>query len=314
MSGISKTDVHVDTALTNLSVQYKPELSGLIAEQAVRVLNVAKESDKYFIWDRPTAFRVPTDLRADGAEANEVDHALTTASYACDEYALKTHVTDRQKDNADSILKLRENKMRHVQNLELIAQEQRVATLLTTQGNYASGNYTTLSGVGQWNNASFSGSIEETIDTYKEAIRQKIGMYPNTVIIPAAVAQVVKRDASIRELIKYTQSDLLVNGDLPPTMWNMKVLIPKGISTTSMIGASSVVMGDIWGKDVILTYVPPEGSIDTPAHAYILRAKNFMVRSWREESRNTEWIEVSVIQDEVVTSNISGALIQDVIA
>lgn len=304
--------VHIDAALTNLSIQYQP--TGLIADSVMPVLRVKKESDRYYIWDRGTSFRIPETKRADGAESNKVNFKVTNAAYQTEEYALNVDITDRQKDNADSILKLRANKMKMTKNLMMLDREKRVATLLTTLGNYNSAVRTTLSGTKQWNDDSFAGSIEKDIDAGKEAVRALIGHEPNTIIIPASIAKVMKRDDQLRELIKYTQNNLLINGDLPPTLWNMKVLIPSAINITSIEGASSATTADVWGKHIVMTYVPAGGSIDTPAHAYTFRARDFRVKAWREEKKSKEVIEVSVIDDEKITSDISGYLIKDVIA
>lgn len=308
-------DVHVDAALTNLSVNYNPAAMGFVAEQVAPVISVIKESDKYYLWNRPAAFRVPTDLRSDGGEANETDTSLTTTTYQAEEYALKTKVTDRQRDNADNVLNLRANKMRYVQNLELISQEKRVATLLTTTANYfSSSHYATLSGTDQWDNASFTGSIEQKFDAAKEVVRKSFGIEPNFAVVPAAVAKVVKRDAAVRELIKYTQNDLLVNGDLPPTMWNLRIFIPTGINVTTEPGVATDTYADIWGKDVVIGYAPSGGALDTPALAYIVRARNFEVKSWRDEPISSEWIEVSVIEDEIMPATMAGFVYKAVIS
>jgi hypothetical protein len=313
MSQVNVKTVHVDAALTNLAIAYTQK-SGFVADQAMKILRVNKESDKYYKWDRGNTFRIPETLRADGAKSNKVVFDLSTSSYQTEEYALNADVTDRQVANADSILKLRASKMRFVQDLLMADREKRVATLLTTAGNYDSAVRTTLSGAKQWNDSSFVGSIEKDLDTGKEAVRSLIGVEPNVIIIPAAVAKVMKRDAMIRELIKYTQSDLLVNGDLPPSIFNMRVLIPTPVEITSRRGASSTTTSDIWGKNVVMTYVPSEGSIDTPAHGYTFRSRDFLVKSWREEAESKEVIEVSVMDDEVITSNVSGYLLASCIS
>ena len=304
--------VHIDAALTNLSIQYQP--TGYIADQVMPILKVKNESDKFFKWDRGTSLRVPESKRADGAESNKVLYKVTTDSYQCEEYALNTDVTDRQLKNADKILNLRANKMKMTKNLITLDREKRVDSLLTTTGNYDSAVRVTLAGTNQWNNDSFAGSIELDIDTGKEAVRALIGFEPNMIIIPAAIAKVMKRDDAIRELIKYTQSNLLINGDLPPSIWNMKVLIPTAINITSIEGHATTTTADVWGDDVILTYVPAGGSIDTPAHAYTFRSRNFRTKAGREEKRGTEVIEVSMIDDEKITSDISGYLITNAIA
>lgn len=312
MSKITVRDVHVDQPLTNLSIGYHP--SGLIAEIVAPPMKVNKESDKYYVWDRSSAYRVSAtgtmSLRADKTEAREVDFGLSTSTYTAEEYALKILVSDREKGNADSVLRLREAKVRRLQDLLLLEEEIRVATLLTTSGNWDSAHTGTVSV--KWDAAS-AVVIEKNIDTAKEVVRKAIGVNPTHIIIPSAVAKVVKRDSTIRDLVKYTHADLLVDGDLPPKLFGMTVVIPGATYTSSIEGASSITYSDVWSDNVLLLYVPGEATLDSPTAVKIFRAKEFEVRSWRVEEKRSEAIEVSVIQDEVLTSNISGYLITDVL-
>jgi len=311
MSKITVRDVHVDQALTNLSIGYHP--AGMVAERVAPVAKVSKESDKYYIWDRSSAFRVSASgimsLRPDKSEAKEVDFGLSTSTYTAEEYALKVLISDREKDNADSVLKLRESKLRRVQDLLLLEQEIRVATLLTTSSNWDSNHY---GDPGNWGTG--TPTIEADIDDAKEVVRKAIGLEPNVIIIPAQVAKVIKRDSTVRDLIKYTHSDLLVNGDLPPRLWNMEVVIPGATYTSSVEGASSITYSNVWGNHVVLLYVNRESPIDAPNSVKIFRARDWEVRAWREEKLRSEAIEVSVIQDEVLASNISGYLLTDVLS
>ncbi len=312
MSKITVRDVHVDQPLSNFSIGYMP--SGLVAERIAKPMRVNKESDKYYVWDRASAFRVKANgrysLRADKSEAKEIDFGLGTATYSAEEYALKILVSDREKDNSDSILRLRESKLRRLQNILMLEQEIRIASLLTTNANWDANNVSSPSV--KWDAAS-SVVIEKNIDTGKEAVRRAIGVEPNTIIIPAAVAKVMKRDSSIRELIKYTQNNLLVNGDLPPTLFNMNVVIPGAIYTSSKEGSTAATYSDVYGDDVVLLYVSDQASMDTPDAIKIFRSRDWEVRSWRVEEKRSEAIEASVIQDEVMTSNISGYLLDDVL-
>jgi hypothetical protein len=145
-----------------------------VADMVAPVLKVAKESDKYYVWDASNGFRLPSARRADGSAANQVEMTLSENAYSAEEFALKVKITDRQKNNADSVLRLKQSKTGFLKDLIQLEREKRVATLLTTQGNYATGHYDTLSGANRWNDPSFSGSIEETIDTGKEAVRQRL--------------------------------------------------------------------------------------------------------------------------------------------
>lgn len=193
----------------------------------------------------------------------------------------------------------------------MLEQEIRVATLLTTGANWAAANTTTP--IAQWN-ASSGVKIETDIDLGKEVVRKAIGVLPNTIVIPASVAVSAKKDPTLRELIKYTQNNLLVNGDLPPTMFGMNVVIPGATYTASKEGATATYT-DIWGDNVLLLYVPPtDMALDSPSAAKIFRARPWEVRSWDVPEKRSEAIECSVIQDEVLTSNVAGYLLTDVLA
>jgi len=317
-------EVHIDAALSNVLLGYHPQ--GMIAEQIFPVVSVKKESDKYYEWNKGEAFRVPdTTMRADGSRAKTLGFSLSTSTYSAEEYALNAEVTDRQLANADSVIDLRASKSRRVKDILMLDQEIRVATLLTTQGNWASTNRVQLSGTQQWNNAGYdntvvAASIEGRIDTAKEAVRTQTGGYePNTIIIPSAVAKIVKKDSKIRDIIKYTHAELLVDGDLPAKLWNMNVLIPKASKNTNKEGNATQTLTDVWGKHIVLLYVPSSAALDEFSCGYIFRVSNsahtpWGARTWREEPEKKEVIEIEVCQDEKLVSNVGGYLIEDVIA
>jgi len=317
-------EVHIDAALSNVSLGYHP--IGMIAEKIFPIISVKKESDKYYEWNKGDAFRVPdTTMRADGTRSKTIGFGISTSTYSAEEYALNAEVTDRQLANADSVINLRSAKTRRLKDLIMLDQEIRVATLLTTQGNWASTNRVQLSGTQQWNNASYdntvsASTIESRIDVGKEAVRtQTGGLEPNVVIIPSAVAKVIKKDSKIRDLIKYTHADLLVDGDLPPKLWGMDVIIPKTSKNTSKEGNATQTLTDVWGKHVVLIYAPSNPGLDEFACGYIFRVSNsahtpWGVRTWREEDRKAEIIETEICQDEKLVSNVGGYLIEDCIA
>lgn len=309
---ITVRDVHVDQPLTNFSIGYHP--FGMVAERLAKPIKVNKESDKYYVWNRDSAFRVNAtgtySLRPDKAEAKTVDFGLSTSTYTAEEYALKILVSDREKDNADSVLRLRESKLRRLQDLLLLEQELRISTLLTTAANWDA-SHTSTPAV-KWDAAS-AVVIEKNLDDAKEVVRKAIGVEPNTLVIPAHIAKVAKRDSTIRDLVKYTHTDLLVNGDLPKRLFNMDVIIPGAVYTTSAEGASSITYSNVWGNNVALLYISPETSLDTPDSVKVFRSRDWEVRSWRVEEKRSEAIEVSVVQDEVLASNISGYLLTSVL-
>lgn len=316
-------EVHIDVALSNVALGYHPV--GMIAEQIFPIIPVKKESDKYYEWNKGDAFRIPDNTqRADGTKSKRIGFSISTSTYSAEEYALNIQVTDRQVANADSVINLRSAKTRRLKDLLALDQEIRVATLLTTQGNWASTNRVQRSGTQQWNNAGFTGGatygIEETIDTGKEAVRTGTGgLEPNMIIIPSAIAKVMKRNSTIRDLIKYTHANLLVDGDLPPMLWNMKVLIPKAVKNTNREGNATQTLSDVWGKHIVMLYVTPNAMVDEITAGYIFRVSSgahtpWGVRAWREEAEKAETIETEICQDEKLVCNVAGYFIEDVIA
>lgn len=307
-------NTYVSAPLTNFSVGYHPK--GLVARQILDIVPVVKESGEYFVWNKDDAARVPNTLRANGAKANQLDFDLdSNGTYRCHEYALKALITDRDLANADSVLRLQQSKTMRLKDVIELDLEKRVATLVTTSGNYASTNTTTLSGANQWNNSGFVGSIESDIDTGKEAVRQQtLGLDPDTIVIPSAVAKVMKRDPNIRELVKYTHQDLLVDGDLPPVLWGMKVVIPKAVNNTSRKGNSTQTLADVWGKHVVMLVSNGGGTIDVPTFGKIFMQGSEYVKTWRDEELTGDFYQYGLLSDEVITASSAGYLIVNAIA
>lgn len=315
--------VHINQPLSQLSIAYRP--TGYISEQIFPVIPVKHESDNIIIWDKGQRFRVDrTDgqgsKRADGTRAVNSNFGFTQISYTAEEYAREVQITDRQRANADDVLALEASLVQAEQDLLMLDQELRVAKLLTTAANYAAGNTITLSGTGQWNNASFASQagtqsvIESNIDAGREAVRLATGgKEANTLILPRAVARVVKRDIGVRDQIKYTDPNILVGGFLPPQLWGLNVLIPNTVYDTSNEGEASA-MTDVWGKNAIVAYVDPSPSLNSLTLGAIFRARPWQVKQWRDDAVDANYYRPSVVQNEIFLSAACGYLMLSVIA
>jgi hypothetical protein len=311
--------IHVDVPLTNFSLKYSN--GAFVADRVCPRISVAKESDKYFLYGRQD-FKERQDVRADKADANFINSWTIddTPTYTCLEHSLADYVSDRERRNADAPLAPDFDCTQGLTQMILLGREKRVADLYTTAANYStSGNTVTLSGAQQWNNASFdstskTNAIEVRIDTAKEAIRSAIGMNPNTIIIPSAVAKVVKRDSAVRDLIKYTDQTLLVNGDLPPVLWNMNVVMPEAIRNSAAEG-QTFTGADVWGKNVVLAYMAPNPQ--TPrvvTFGLTFQSQARETTRWREEGKKSDAINVAEILVEKMVCEYCGYLIASCIA
>ena len=287
-------DYAIDAALTNFAVNYR--LSGMVGRQVITNIPVSKENGEYHKWTKDDIFRLPTTDRAEGAEANEIEIGKTNVTYSCNEHSLRIPLTYRSRDNADSVLGIRTAKTQWVEDFLQLRLEKKIVALYTD----ASVPSATLTGTAQWEDAGGEGTTanpEKDIDAGKESIRKATGgKNPNIIIIPAAVAKIMKRFSKIRDLIKYTHSDILTNdSDLPATLWGMRVYVPSPVETTSQEGATAV-RADVWGDAVYLAYISPIPDPDTFTFASLFW-KTQEVRIYDEPKRKAELIEASHIYD-----------------
>ncbi len=315
--GNTRGTIHVDTPLTNFSLKFKNGM--FIADMIFPRVDVSKDSDLYFIYGQQDQNVVNT-LRAPKTDPNYIDSwKTTTSTFTCEEHSLADLVGDDERKLADTPLAPDYDCTENLTNMLGLDREKRVADLITTTANLPAGHYTTLTTTMQWNNASYDSdsktdAIEVRIDAGKEVIRKAIGLDPNVIIFPSAVSRVVKKDSEVRELIKYTQNTLLVNGDLPPTMWNMRVLIPGSIYNSANPNATFS-GADVWGKDVVLAYVAP--SVLTPRTMTMGITFQSMPRytsKWREEKKKSDSIEVAEKLVEKIVGSSCAYVIKDAIA
>lgn len=303
------SDVHVNVPLTNFALQFRNR--PFVAEQVFPVINVMKESDVYYTFSREELRDVDT-LRAAGARAKEVEWLPSTASYTAEEYALRHLLADRIINNADAPVRPKMNTTAKLLKWIQLGQEKRVQQMAQDTAN----SVATVSAAPKWDGT--SPTIELDIDAAKDNIRNNAGVEPNAIVLAENVKDVVKRNSTLRDLIRYNiglgeaNRGLLIDGELPPVMFNLAIIIAGATEDTSKIGASSSI-AKIWNDAVPVFYREMAPSLDAVTWGFIMRVQNPIVKSYRDEHRNGEYIEVSQIQDERLVTTNCGVLIIDVL-
>src|SRR4051812_27637503 len=94
MAAPTASDVHVDYALSDLSVAYlqeKPPISDLIFPR----VTVDFQSNKYFLWNKGDFMRDGAQKRAPGARAAQIKLSLDTSqTYYADQFAAEYPIAD----------------------------------------------------------------------------------------------------------------------------------------------------------------------------------------------------------------------------
>ena len=302
---LKPSDVHQNAALTNLAVKYKN--LAFVAEKVFPVINVKKESDKYYIFSQEELIDLDS-LRAVGTEAREVEWGTSTGTYTAEEYALKYLVPDRIVANSDNAIRPFVTTTEKLTKWLQLGWERRVQTLAQNTANATSSATPTP----KWDGT--SPDIEANVDTAKNAVRKAAGILPSCILMNYDVKDYLKRDSTVRNLIRYTVpgDTLLRNGDLPPVLWNLEVIVAGAIYNTARQGQTQS-LSDIWNDNVIVFYRENSAALDSLSLGYTFRVSNFKVRQYREEKRKGNFVEAEMLQDEKVVATACSYLITDTI-
>jgi len=299
-----RNQLHVDQLLSNVSIRYQQD--ELIGMKVFPEVPVKKESDLFRIFDRN--MRVPESQRADGAVAREHHFEVSNASYLLVRHSLREIVTDRQAENYD-LSDLRVDTTEDLTQKILTRLELDVAQLFTTT-NWSLN--VSLAAANAWNaNTTVSDPVPVVMTGSSEVILNG-GFKPNFGILPRDGWVAVKNHVSILDRLKYTTAE--VDTRKVAAMFELnELLIPAAGYDTSALGATST-FSSFYGDNMFLGYKPAAAAPKKPSSGYVFRNQMPMVKRYRDEAREGEWIEVNMEYQARVVASLSGFLIRDILA
>lgn len=289
-------NVHVNVPLSNLARLYRPDTAGFIADQVCPYIGVEFESNVYYVFDQGPFFATDVDdLVGDREEPREVEYSHSTDQYTCQRRELAWSISDRERNNADSQLNLERNKQVGTLGRLLLKREARVALLARKTSN-GGGLTSGAAATADWGTAGTT-TIEADILTGREAVRQLIGIEPNTIVIPVAVAAKMNKNSQIRDWLKYNVFQPGINPLserfplLPSVFFGMRVLVPNALQNTAVEGQTAS-YSDVWSTHVRLLYVTPGPALETPSAMYTFRAEDLVTRQERLGKPRVDWFAV----------------------
>jgi len=258
-------NVHIDRVLTNISVAWPN--NGFVGEALFKPVPVTKQTDKYYVFGRE-AWQVHPggDLRAPGGHTNEITGlSLSLDTYFAQEHALMVPVTPEEMENADAPLDPFRDGTELVTAKLLLVRELAQMTMVTTTANYAAGHSTTLAGGDQWNVYATSDPIDDFRVAFR-TIHSKLFLEPNLAGIPYQVMTQLDHPDFI-ERIKYSERGVLTSEIIASILGVANVIVP-GVGYNSAVAGQAESLGYLWGKDVVIAYVPERAGMRIPAFAY----------------------------------------------
>jgi len=308
-------DVHVDSALTNISVAYMQDASQFIADQVFPSIPVQHRSDEYFTYDRDDTRRDEVKPRAPGAESAGGGFNMGTDNYSCDVFAFHKDVADQTRANADPSVDVDEDATRFVTGQFLIQREvQWVAEF------FAASIWTTdVTPATLWNVG--TSDPEADVDAGKSAILLATGYEPNTLVVGFNVHQALKKHPLIVDRYKHTSSKSITTEMIAAFLEIDRYIVSKATYNTAAEGITAV-NAFVAGKNALLCYVAPSPGLLTPSAGYTFVWSGFTgasdvgvrVKNFRLERNASDRIEGEFSYDNKIVSADMGYFFEAVVA
>lgn len=284
----SRSDVHVNRPLTNISIMFAQDASNFVAGRVFPLVPVGKQSDAYFEYERGDFNRDEMTERAPATESSGGTYEIGTSTYYARTRAYHRDVPDQVRANADTPLQLDREATIFVTHKGLINREVNWATQYFTAANPGDIWTFDVDGVASsptapasfdptnasnndklhWNNAN-STPIED-IRQGKRFVLEETGWEPNKLTLGRPVYDALVDHPDIVGRIDRGQT----NGPARATLVTLadlfevdEVLVMNAVRNTAKKGQTSS-HSFIGGKHALLSYAPPSPGVMTPSAGY----------------------------------------------
>jgi hypothetical protein len=271
----TRSDVHVNRPLTNISIAYIQRAQDFIADKVFPIVPVMKQSDRYFVYDKAYWFATVAQKRAPSTESAGGGFSIdNTPTYFCDVWAMHKDVDDQTRANADQPLDLdRDATLFVTQNLLLRREIEFSNTYMTRNvwTGYPGDYQPNVNGAGYWDSS--TGNPMADVDFLKQKIKSQTGFLPNTLIVANDVFFALRNQALVLDRIKYTQRGVVSEELLASLFGVEKFLVASVVQNTGPEtqppSLASANLGYLMINNFLLVYANPAPSILQPSGGYI---------------------------------------------
>lgn len=270
----SRSDVHVDRPLTNVSLAFLQSADMFIADRVFPVVPVSKQSDQYYTYDRGMFNRDEMEKRAPGAESAGANYTLSTDNYRADVWALHKDVSDQVRSNADEAVRLDRETTEFLTHKALIRKERNWASEYFTTGVWATDQTgvdsasPTAGQFGRWDRAD-STPIED-IRSGRRTVHESTGFRPNKLVLGRAVYDALLDHPDIVGRLDRGQTTgpaMVMRQNLAALFELDEILVMDAIFNSAAEGATNS-HSFIGGKQALLTYAAPSPGLMVPSAGY----------------------------------------------
>ncbi len=306
--------LHIDSALTNLSVRYRNE--AMIWPLVLPIVPVQRRSDKYFVYTKADAYTLADDTVFPKTLPNEMDWGTSTGNYSVRDHAFGDWLPEEVIENADVPLQPEVDTNDYLNLLLDIAQENRVANVVFNAANYSSTNQLTLSGTSQWS-SSGSTPINDILNAIESCF-----MRANTLVFGIQTWMALRTNPQILDAVKAAtrlqaaEGGMATRDEVASLFEVDQVLVGRARYNTAKQGQTPS-FARLWGKHAAALHVeknPGIRSITFGATFSEMRRQTQRDFDPKRGIKGAHYLKVAWNSAEIVIANDVGYFVQNAVA
>lgn len=265
MPMLTPSSVHIDQPLTNLTLAYVQDQSNFIADKVFPTVGVAKQSDKYYIYDRAGMNRAgERKPLAPRTEVQRIGMSVSSDSYYADVYGLGMDFDAQTIANEDAALEIRAAGAQTLINNLLIDREVDFASTFFSAGVWG----TDSTPANLWSDYTNSTPIADVTAARRTMQLKSGGFKPNTMVVGKEVRDILVNHPDILARLNggatVTNTALITNAKLAEIFEVENFYVMEAVKNGSAegIAESNAFIG---GDHALLTYTPSSAGLMTPA-------------------------------------------------
>jgi len=308
MASPTASDVHIDAALSQISIAFKNQ--GYIADRMFPIIQVPKQSDKYFTWTKDFWFRNYVQQRTPGDSYPEGSLEISSTAYQALIHHLAFPLPDEVLKNADAAADPERAGAEWLADQFMLNREALfVADHFKTT---VWGTDKTLAGTDQWSDYANSDPIAD-LQTAGQTIQKSTGLRQKDLALTMGqeVFDTLKEHPLLLDKYKYTQVPILTEEQVAGVLGVKSVLVGSAIDNSAKEGATFV--GEyMWGKSALLLYTPPSPGLMVPSGGYTFvwnidgGELAVQVQRIREDNRDRDLLKAKHAFDQIIVAKECG--------
>lgn len=261
-------DVHIDAALTNISVAFTQDNANFIADKVFPIVPVQKQADKYWTYEKGSFFRDEARKRAPGTESAGGGYRLGSDTYFCEKWALHKDVDDDTVANQDAGIDCFQDAATFVQEQLLIRRERLFVEEYLKTGVWGTDVVGGTNFV-QWDDEATSDPLED-IKNARIKIMLNTGRMPNTLTVDIYTHEALKKHPLIQARYSGPSGAVAVTTAMLAAYFEVsRYLVASAVYTESDETDTTPTMAFIAPKCALLSYSAPTPSLMQPTAGYI---------------------------------------------